>query len=290
MDAEKSNTAHDAVERARAAFEAFPEHWQIASQAIAAVSADDRVLGLYLSGSFAKGEPDRWSDIDLYVVVTDGQADEVVSDHKELICEVADVATSFPATHLGDPRHSIVFYRAREPIHIDYQYRELGALKPSAKDRGVLILLDRTDELERWQEACRQERAPASPTREELQYVEDRFWGWCWYTHSKIERGELWEAREAVEYIRSNVLLALAHSEGQPFEGNRRLEAKLPQATQKLLAETLPVSHDAIGYSQALKRIIDAYSRLFDALPADDRDGVKLVDRAYFTDAIRKSS
>src|SRR6266571_2196264 len=281
MDPEKT-IAFDAVERARAAFDGFPNHWQIASRAIERLAADERVVGLYLSGSFANGKPDRWSDIDFYVVVPDGAADDLIGSHEQLISEVGRVATKFPATHLGDPRQIIVFYRAIEPIHIDYQYRELGQLKARPQDSNVTILLDRTGELERWREACGREATPSGPTPEKLQYLEDRFWAWCWYTHAKIERGELWVAREAVEFLRNEVLLPLAHRDGQIFEGNRRLESKLPSDTQALLEATIPEGHSASRYSQALHRTMEVYLQLFRLIPLRHRAEVHLVDRAYF--------
>jgi hypothetical protein len=288
MDPKKTTTATDAVERARAAFDGFPDQWQIASRAIERLATAERVVGLYLSGSFAKGKPDRWSDIDLYVVVPDGTADEVIGSHERLIRGVGDLATMFPATHLGDPHQIIVFYRAGQPIHVDYQYRELGALMPRRQDSNVIVLLDRTGEIERWRQACRQEPDSPGPTSEQLQYLEVRFWGWCWYTHAKIERGELWEAREALEYLRSNVLLLLAHSARQVFEGNRRIEQKLPPEIQDLLASTIPARHSASSYSEALDGIIDAYLQLFDSLPPSGRAEVQLVDRDYFRSKISK--
>jgi len=281
------STVADAIKAARPRFEAFPDHWQIASRAIERLTADDRVLGLYLSGSFAKGKPDRWSDIDIYVIVPDGAADEVIASHAALIREVGDIATVFPATHLGDPHQIIVFYKVNEPLHVDYQYREVGSLAPRRQDSKVMILLDRTGQLERWQQACRHEPDGASRGAEQLQYLETRFWGWCWYTHTKIRRGELWEAREALEFVRSNVLLPLAHGEDQLFEGNRRLEQKLNHDLQGRLAATIPASHSASGYSQALGRIIRTYLELFGAMPASALDEVTLVDRDYFIAAIR---
>ena len=290
MNDKESRIAPKGLELVSPAFEGLPEHWRIASRAVEDLSGDDRVLGLYLAGSFASGQADRWSDIDLYVVVPDGQADELISSHSSLIREIADVATLFPATHLGDRHQIIVFYKAGdEPIHVDYQYREVSGLKPRQKDAEVVLLLDRAGHLARWQDACRHEPELDRRTPEELQHLEDRFWAWCWYTHSKIKRGELWEARKSLEYIRDHVLLPLAHGEDQPFEGNRRLETKLPRTTQDLLAETIPASHSVDGYAQALAGSMDAYSRLFEAIPRHERDGVQIVDRTYFQEAIGES-
>jgi predicted nucleotidyltransferase len=268
---------------------AFPDHWRIASRAIELLAADDQVLGLYLSGSFANSKPDRWSDIDFYIIARrDSSIDELISDQNKLIRDVADIATLFPATHLGDPHQVIVFYRASEPIHVDYQYRKVDSLVPRPQDSNVMILLDRGGDLARWREACRLAPVVPSTTSEQLQYLENRFWGWCWYTHTKIERGELWEARDALEYLRSNVLVPLGHDEGQVLEGNRRLERKLAPEAQKLLASTIPERHNAGSYGQGLARTSAAYMALFDRAPANVRAGVTLVDRAYIIAAIAK--
>jgi len=288
-DTPARTTIAGAIETARPVFEGFADHWRIASRAIERLAADVRVAGIYLSGSFAKGKPDRWSDIDLsIIVVPDGSVDDVIRSHEELIREVAEVATSFPATHLGDPHQLIVFYKATEPIHVDYQYRKLGWLAPRRRDSDVVILLDRTGELDRWREACQEAPVESATTSEQLQYLEVRFWGWCWYTHTKIKRGELWEARDALEYLRSNVLVPLAHVEAQAFEGNRRLEQELSQDLLRQLASTIPTSHGATSYRQALELIIDTYIRLFALVPTTARSDVRLVDRDYFISAIRE--
>lgn len=288
MRSEKTGIATDAVEAARSAFEGLPEHWEIAARVIERLQADESVMGLYLSGSFAQGKPDRWSDIDIYVVVADEALHEVASRHERLIRQAGDIVASFRATHLGDPHQRIVFYRASKPIHVDFQYRARGSLKPRKKDGSVIILLDRGGDLEPWKEACKREPDDSSRTPERIQYLEDRFWAWCWYAHAKIQRGELWEARDAVEYIRSNVLVPLAHPEGQLLEGNRRLEGKLSADTQVLLTTTIPAGHSASAYGEALERIMRAYSQLFDALPAEVRARIRQVDRDYFANAVRE--
>ena len=97
MASEKPAGATDAVEAARFAFKGSPSTGRrIAGDR--AQRADAGVLGLYLSGSFAKGMPDRWSDVDLYVVVADGMVEEMIDSHHQLIRAVGDVATLFPAT------------------------------------------------------------------------------------------------------------------------------------------------------------------------------------------------
>lgn len=47
---------------------AWPDHLRILVQAVEHFQQDSRVPGLLLGGSFASGEPDFYSDLDLYIV------------------------------------------------------------------------------------------------------------------------------------------------------------------------------------------------------------------------------
>lgn len=199
---------------------------------------------------------------------------------------MAPIGTLFPATHLGDPHQIIVFYKEAYPIHVDYQYTEAQDLVPRRRDAEVAILLDRTGEVTRWRNACREVDEPPL-TADGIQYFEDRFWAWCWYTHGKIQRGELWEARSAVEYLQSNVLVPLAEDGlGESHEENRRLETKLPPRVLDLLARTIPDEHSQRAYTAALLATIQAYRELFESLPANVRGEIRLVDRTFFQGAM----
>ena len=242
-------------------------------------------------GSFANGIPDRYSDIDLYVVLEPGTREQVMAEHRRsLIHHVGDVGTMFPATHLGHPNQLVVFYEAAIPIHVDYQYQESGELLPTANGRDAVLMLDRTGDLEAWKEACANVAdEDDSATADRLQYIEDRFWGWCWYAFSRIERGELWEARDAIEYIRTNVLVLLATVVAglREYEGARRLERKFPGEILDRLRETLPTFHSPAAYHRALASTVEAYLHLFASLPEKLRDRVIRADRDYFLSFLR---
>jgi hypothetical protein len=82
------------------------EHEDILNRAVALLSEDSRVLGIYLAGSFAMGSPDKWSDIDLYIIVANGEVDGALQRHHDVFGKVRPLLTLFPATHLGDPHQS----------------------------------------------------------------------------------------------------------------------------------------------------------------------------------------
>lgn len=269
-------------------FERLPLHKKIAERAITKLTEDDRVIGLYLSGSFAEGKPDIFSDLDLFILVPDNQRRQPIEDHNSLINEIGKVGARFPAVHLGDPNQIIVFYEEDIPIHVDFQYKTPKELSPNAKGKKAIIVLDRSGELIEWQEMCHQSEADYSPSLDEVQYIEDRFWGWVWYTYSKIARGELWEARSSEEYLRNNVIVKLMyHNLFLPDEGNRRIEQKIPHAYIDLLEESIPKEHGRDAYLQSLMSLIDGYLRLIDdVVQTHMLQDLRRMDKDYFLNAI----
>jgi hypothetical protein len=102
-------------------FNSFSAHKQIFENAVSFLSSDERVKGIYLSGSFSSGNPDKYSDIDLYIVVDDNQLTDIVENHSQKLFQIGKIITQFPATHLNDPNMLIVFYEGTDglPIHAD---------------------------------------------------------------------------------------------------------------------------------------------------------------------------
>ena len=123
-------------------FRGLPEHRKIFRAAVDRLANDERVEGLFLSGSFAKGHPDAYSDLDIYILVPAGAREQIIRDHQKLIREVGKTSVVFPAIHLGDPNQIIVFYEEKMPIHVDYQYRIARELRPKANDKNVAIVLN----------------------------------------------------------------------------------------------------------------------------------------------------
>jgi predicted nucleotidyltransferase len=260
----------------------FPTQRYIAERILDALLRDHRVLGIYLGGSFASGKPDVYSDLDFYILVAADVRDAVKKDHARLREQVGDILADFPATHLGDPNQFVTFYRAEFPVHVDYQYRVPDDLVPRSRDAEVIILLDKSGILESWKARCAAMEESNTPTREQLQYVEDRFWAWCLYTHGKIRRGELWEARDAIEYLRNNVLVRLAYHEcALRPEGNRKLETKFRREILMSLEATLQQGHSQIDYASSLQAIANCYIDLIEQSTSKFGVHIDKKDRTY---------
>jgi predicted nucleotidyltransferase len=261
----------------------FPGHRKLAENILVALLRDDRVSGIYLSGSFAFGKPDRYSDLDLHILVPAEGREAIERDHTELRNEVGSIVSDFPALHLGDPHQFVTLYREDYPIHVDYQYRIPDELVPRPIYENVFILFDRTGTLQLWKDRCATAKESYEPTQEQLQYFEDRFWAWCVYTDQKIRRGELWEARDATEDIRNLVLVRLAYfSNSLRSEGSRRLETKFSRETLDLLETTIPRGHSREDYKVALLALADCYVCLMEETGARFGVHIREKDRGYF--------
>lgn len=271
-------------------FAQFPAHKNIAAKIVDLLQRDEKVLGLYLSGSFAHGKPDMYSDLDIYIFVPAESREQMIKDHEQLRGKVGDIVSEFPATHLGDPNQIITFYRGNYPIHVDYEYTVKDELTLRKKDEDVLILMDKTGDLQKWKTACANANEPYSPTQEQLQYFEDRFWAWCIYTDSKIKRGEVWEARDSLEYMRKNVIVRLVYfMHSLRSEGNRRIETKFPKDTVQLLESTLPKGHSQKEYSETLRALANCYLECMEEVTKKFNIAIHEKDRDFFRGFLMQS-
>ena len=183
---------------------------------------------------------------------------------------------------MGDPNQIICLYSGTYPVHVDYQYRAPEELVPRAKGRNALVFWDRSGELRLWKKKCAQVHEEYAPTAESIQYFEDRFWTWCIYADSKIRRGELWEARDMIEYLRNKVK---SYSLSLPLEGNRRIEGKFSDDMISVLQATLQRDHSRSAYARALLAIARLYLKLVDgvtnkfrvSITRRESDGVRSV-------------
>jgi predicted nucleotidyltransferase len=215
------------------------------------------VIGLVVSGSLATGMADAYSDLDLKVVTRDELHDEAVEHLDELMHACGVKVARFTAEHVGHPGMLIVLYD--DLIHIDFYLVRLGEL--SAKNEGMASWVV-------WAEDDAIAAAlggPADEARVDLAWIEARMWTWVWYTHSKILRGELYEALDALQYLRGNVLFALlAETAGRRPYGSRRAEQHVGELGPLFARTVPPLEQDPV--MDALRATVELYLKLADPL------------------------
>lgn len=191
--------------------------------ATAHFARDPRVVGLLAAGSFATGEADRFSDLDLVIAVRPDAYDAVMEEQRAIAAALGDLASCFTGEHVGEPRLLICLYLVPDGdgvLHVDLKFVTPDALAHRVDDPAVLhdvngvcaALLART-------KAHWPERDP--------QWFEDRAWIWLHYGAAHLARGERFECLSMLSYFREWVLGPMAaRRAGAPQRGMRRIESR----------------------------------------------------------------
>jgi predicted nucleotidyltransferase len=249
-------------------------HRELLGRAVARLWDDARVVGLVLGGSLARGAGDPYSDVDLYIVVSDGAFDGALSERDAVTEVVGSLLFAFDVDPMpGGSTDRIVVYEGPDgfPVKFDFMYLEESDLEPAPKWAGCAVLEDEGGRV--GAVVARSEGlAPPPPKPEELRELNQKFWVWSWYVFGKIVRGELWEALAGLHDIRSLALVPLLEwAAERPHEGYRRLEGKLDAETASRLKATLSPLEP-----EALYAALRAEAELFRGLRATvfDRHGL----------------
>jgi predicted nucleotidyltransferase len=238
----------------RAAWPPLPEpHAGFLAAALAKLRADERIAGVAAAGSFARGEVDEHSDLDLVVAVEPGALEDVMRQRQAIARSLGPLLASFVGEHVGEPRLLVCLY-GPPLLHVDLKFVAL----PDAAHRvdENVVLFDRAGRLA---SALRERQALYPAPRP--QWIEDRFWTWVHYLAGKLARGELFEVLNGLGLMRVLVFgpLLLAERGAQP-NGVRRLEASAPGCVDRLRATV--ALHDASDCARALGASIAFYREL----------------------------
>ena len=232
-----------------------------------------QLAGMAIAGSFALGIADEHSDVDLKLVTTDAGYDAVVDAQTELIAACGTPVARFPADHTGLPELTIVLYD--DLVHVDLLPVKLSELADKNQGLPAQVLWERDGSLTR---ELAKSRAASMPP--DVQWMEQRVWTWFWYLHSKILRGEIYEALDGLAWFRATVLFPLlGATRGSDVSGARRIEALMKDLDESFARTTTRADRaeamDALRASSAL------YLKLADPLLKER--GVELAAHARST-------
>jgi hypothetical protein len=239
----------------------LPElHARFVSQAVEKLSQDDRFSGLAIGGSFLFSSIDEFSDLDFVVVVEPNAYQSVMASRHEIAAELGPLLAAFIGEHVGEPRLLICLY-GPPLLHVDLKFVSLD----DANDRieNPAVLFERDGKL-----TSAFAGEPKSYPEPDLQWIEDRFWIWVHYIATKIGRGELMEAQDALAFLRIRVLgpLALKRRGVRPT-GVRKIEFSAPEEAADL--QTTVVAYDRLKMIDALESAARIYRYLRQSLAGD---------------------
>jgi hypothetical protein len=220
------------------------------------------VLGMLIGGSFASGEADKYSDLDMQFVVEEEAGEATAEQLRRLAENAGPVVAAFFAEHVGLPHMLIVLYR--DLIHADFE--PVAVSRVGSRNAGLPTHVFERDGIVSSALPAEYEVDHAA----DLRWMEDRMWTWIWYVQTKVLRGELYEALDGLQYMRDNVLFKLLAIEREERpSAARRIEARTGAWTQEF-ADTVPILS-----SESMMRALQATMSLYQTLadPLLDRYG-----------------
>ena len=232
-----------------------------------AVAADDRFLGLAISGSWVRDEIDEFSDLDLLVVCEEDTALDLAV-MRNFADSLGLLISSFSGEHVGEPRLLICLFDAEPVIHVDIKFMTLSGLK--TRSYNSVVVYERESTI-----STLYKSSEPTPFKPDPQWIEDRFWTWIHYAALRIGRSELFDLVSFLGFIREKVLGPLAlHAAGFPPFGVRRIERYLPEFSRQL-EETIPAYDVESCYSATLASI-----KIYRELRASASDAIIVNERA----------
>jgi hypothetical protein len=233
-------------------------HRDFAGRVLSRLPTDPRIVGIAVQGSWARDEMDEFSDLDLVVAVAREHHAAVIADAATIAASVGPLLSSFPGDHLGKPGLRICLY-GPPLLHVDYSFHPVG--EAAGMVGKPAVLWERDGALTR----LIRDAAPVPPRPIDPQWIEDRIWVWLHYGGTKAARGEMFEAIDALTFVRGVVLgPMLLTLRGRPPYGVRRVETVAGDDLPALHARAPPL--DGAACIAALLAVVDRYRPLRDRL------------------------
>lgn len=232
-------------------------HASFLERALPRLQADRRIVGVAAAGSFASGNMDEFSDLDLVIAVEPDTVAAIMAERRRLAGTLGSLVAAFTGEHVGEPRLLICMYEGEEggvPLHVDLKFVSLPDAAVRVDEPVVL-----------WEREMRLSRVLQTDVAHypfpDLSWIEDRFWVWVHYATLKIGRGELLEAVDFLAFLRGQVLgpLVLVEAGAQPA-GVRRVETAAPSRASQL--QVTVASYDRHSCIRCLYAAVDLHRSL----------------------------
>ncbi len=244
------------------------ERQEIVEKLLDSLSHDEQIVGVLLVGSAAEGFDDRFSDIDLSVVVTDNRSVlEVFQEWKERIPNLFPVQSSFEVS--TSENSFLAGFLLSNFLEVDIGFLSVDDLY--AKRVRWKVAFDRSGKLEEIMRASWENR---SETSLETTYRRNLDSIWHYITHVAISlaRGHHWRALHYLDEVRKRTVRLACIRRGLDPSHFRPVHL-LPAYFQEKLLETLPHSTQKSESYRALRAASDLFfdeARAIDELIGDN--------------------
>ena len=225
------------------------------------LTGDDRVVAVWLTGSFGRNEDDAWSDYDLHLAIEDEHLDAWWEARASLFHDIAPVAFVQPEmpSNAQDGAHFQLVYFAG-PIEVDWN---VGRVSQAVMPATSQVLFTRRE-------------IPATPPqtlgederRDRLQHAADFFWAMTPIAVKYCGRGATSDAVDQIDLMVMSLTTTwrLLRRSDNVFSKNPRMEPELDAI--------LPRLRTSIDPAQCLDQVVALVSVMTDLKPGLDEAGV----------------
>ena len=239
-----------------------PHHQQVLDRFIAACNADDRIVAGYLSGSYARGAADSYSDIDLDLITTDDAYEEFCASREAFIRQLGD-----PLLFEDFDVPFVAFFIFPDDAECELVISRESQISES-HDVPYKILVDKKGILKGG--ALPWQKIPPDEQNENLR--REIFWFWHDLSHfiTAMGRRQLWWAHGQLEVLRLMCvnLAHLRHDFSASAEGYDKIELTLPiEQLAPLESSFCPLEYGPM--LQAGLTIVQFYREIAPALAAN---------------------
>lgn len=231
----------------------LPKHQMLFEQILSYFKGKAEVSGIFLSGSGAVGNMDRYSDLDLGFVCSSSAAREKIWNKRF----EWDLPMWFHRMDADHVKPHFIIYLFEPDIHVDLAFYTLEALLQSA-GAPYYIVWDSTGSLEKWAQDMNSFPG-AAPDWENVIHEDEQFWTWIHYSWCHVARGEYYDIASQFEFLRRIPHTWYARLKGKPVFDSRRLEQKGDAEFIQTMSRTY-ASPDLLTLKNALLALIEIHN------------------------------
>lgn len=243
-----------------------PELMQLRARLLQAARDDPRIVSLVDYGSSSEGRADEWSDLDFALFIRDADFDGFWASWREWAGQCGDLLLGYVG-YVGHPW--AVFAADPMPLRVDFDlFRESQAdglrdWPNSPVSFDSILLHDETNGPIREAAASLvgKDLHPTDPRREFDRDCGD-FWYFLLFSYCKLQRGEIWNARQVFHIVALEALLRLlrlragATDRWESSQSAWNIEKVLSSATLQRLNRCVP-GEGKEGVMAALRNAAD---------------------------------
>ena len=241
------------------------QHQKMLHAILAWYANDARILAISVFGSLGRGSWDRYSDLDLDVVVADGIKVDIQAELIRLGAAFASIDEHIALLIPYDDDADVVFESLME---LSIRYHPLSTTSPDIVDSMLLLTctcgagMGRIDRAAIASAGLANRELEVEPLGREL----DRCVRYALEVDSALQRGYRWSAIELLHYMRKSLMQLFSRSHhGQRFY--QFFQAEAGEGLQERLGGTLP-QYDLQSAQACLARSLDILTNDLDELTA----------------------